>query len=118
MSDAWVIAVAAVVLVLHGGVFLLVQTLQPLFWPVPALNGALAGGVLFYWLQRRQSLGGLAGADWLFPLAEGGVLLLAVLGLLGVLPARGLHWLIFAVNAILALAFLGFMLVFRLERLF
>ncbi|RCX21992.1 hypothetical protein [Thioalbus denitrificans] len=118
MSDAWVIAVAAAVLLLHGGVFLLTQALHSLFWPVPALNGAIAGGVLFYWLDRWETPGTLAGADGLFPLVEGGVLLLSVLGLLGILPARGPHWLIFAVNAILALAFLGFMLVFRLERLF
>ena len=52
MSDEWLITVAAGLLVLHGGTFLLAQMLPPASWPVPALNGAVAGVVALFWLNR------------------------------------------------------------------
>jgi len=118
LSDEWLITVAAGLLVLHGGTFLLAQMLPPASWPVPALNGAVAGVVALFWLNRRLTIGHLPWIDNLILLAEGGVVLFSVLSLLGVLRARGLHWLVFSVHALLALALLGFLLSLRMMRLF
>jgi len=116
--DTWVIAVAAALVALHAGAALWVWRRPGAFRWVPALNAAVAGGVMLYWALYGFRLGHLTGGDALIPGAEAAVLLLSLLGLRGVLSARWPHLCVFAVHALASLAVLLFMLTFRMDRLF
>lgn len=118
MIDAWVIAVAAALVALHAGVVLRLWREPGAFRWVPAVNAAVAGGVVLYWALYGFRLGHLAGSDALIPGAEAAVLLLSLLGLRGLFSARWPHLCVFAVHALASLAVLLFMLTFRMDRLF
>lgn len=122
MSDTALKAVAWLALAAHVVVGVAAArrpTAAPL---VPLLNLVVALCVVGYWAQRWY--GYLAhgvtwhAADRLLPLAALAVCMLAGLTLAGRLHAAVLHWIVFGVDALAALAAVAFVTFFRMDRLF
>lgn len=122
MSNAALIASTWCAFALHVLVGLIALRRWSNLPVLPLLNLAVALSVLAYWLPKwysyvNQGISWYA-SDQLVPLYAVLVGALAVFTLTGRYAGTGLHWTVFAIDALVLLAAAVFFSLFRMDRLF
>lgn len=110
-------ALAVALLLAHVVVLIAVLRCRARMGWVVGLNLLVSAGVMIYWAPRFSELFGYVDMVLAFVGFELAILIVSILAALRVRIPRVVHWSAFAVNALISINALVFMLTFRITRL-